>query len=98
MFVRQKKNKTGTVSVQVIDKSSGKYKVAQTIGSSREQNEIILFIEQAKSYIKKIRRQGEIDFLLGDDDHYYQSVYDQTLKVQKFLSNVFNLQGQGDWD
>lgn len=102
MFVRQKKNKTGTVSVQVIDKSSGRYKVAQTIGSSREQNEIILFIEQAKSYIKKIRRQGEIDFLLGDDDHYYQSVYKniqfifrhvQLLGPELVLGKLFNTIG-----
>ncbi len=27
MFVRQKKNKSGVISIQVIDKSSGKYKV-----------------------------------------------------------------------
>jgi hypothetical protein len=34
MFIRQKKNKTGTISVQVIDKSSGKYKVIHSAGSS----------------------------------------------------------------
>jgi len=40
MFVRKKKNKSGVVSVQVIDKSSGKYKVKKTIGSSSKPDEI----------------------------------------------------------
>jgi hypothetical protein len=30
MFARQKKNKSGVISVQVIDKSSGKYKLIKT--------------------------------------------------------------------
>jgi hypothetical protein len=33
MFVREKKNKSGTVSVQIIDKSTGSYHVAKTVGS-----------------------------------------------------------------
>jgi hypothetical protein len=34
MFIRQKKDPSGKISIQVIDKSSGKYKVVKTIGSS----------------------------------------------------------------
>ena len=34
MFVRRKKNPSGIVSIQVIDKSTGKYRVLKTIGSS----------------------------------------------------------------
>jgi hypothetical protein len=37
MFVRQKQNKSGIVSIQVIDKSSGRYKLLKTIGSSSSQ-------------------------------------------------------------
>lgn len=40
MFVREKKNKSGTVSVQIIDKSSGSYRVAQTVVSSPDPEEI----------------------------------------------------------
>ena len=42
MYVRQKRNKSGLVSVQVIDKSYGKYKVAKTIGSERGSQEVRL--------------------------------------------------------
>jgi len=40
MFVRKKHNKSGSVSVQIIDKKSGRYKVVQTLGSSTEIHEI----------------------------------------------------------
>ena len=35
MFVRKKKNKSGSTSVQVIDKANG-YRVVETIGSARD--------------------------------------------------------------
>jgi len=40
MFVRKKENKSGTVSIQIIDKSRGKYRVAHTVDSSSDPDEI----------------------------------------------------------
>lgn len=40
MFVRKKKNKSGSVSVQIISKDNGKYKVVETIGCSKSEYEI----------------------------------------------------------
>ena len=40
MFVRKKKNPSGIVSIQIIDKSQGKYKVIKTIGSSSDTSEV----------------------------------------------------------
>lgn len=50
MFVRKKKNKSGTISVQIIDKSSG-YKVVRTIGSSKDNDEVSRFVKKAKQSI-----------------------------------------------
>jgi hypothetical protein len=50
MFIRKKKNKSGTVSVQIIDKSDG-YKVIKTIGSSIDEDKICQFIKKAQHYI-----------------------------------------------
>ena len=36
MFVRKKKNPSGIVSVQIIDKSNGRYVVVKTVGSSAD--------------------------------------------------------------
>ena len=40
MFVRKKRNRSGSVSVQIIDKSYGTYRVLKIIGSSRDDDEI----------------------------------------------------------
>jgi predicted CopG family antitoxin len=53
MYVRQKKNKSGVISVQVIDKSRGKYEVVKTIGGSQEPQEIIQLVKEGKIYISK---------------------------------------------
>lgn len=46
MFVRRKPNKSGSVSVQIIDKENGCYQVVETLGSSKDIHEIErLFLE-----------------------------------------------------
>ncbi len=50
MFVRKKRNASGSVSVQIIDKTNG-YRVFQTVGSSRDPNEIERFLLQARQII-----------------------------------------------
>nr|WP_207491647.1 hypothetical protein [Myroides marinus] len=62
MFIRQKKNKSGLISVQVIDKSSGKYKVLKTIGSSQDSKEIEQLILCAKEFINTVCGNQELDF------------------------------------
>lgn len=62
MFVRKKPNKSGLVSVQVIDKSQGKYKVVKTIGSSMDSFEIERLVSEGKRYAQKMMGLQEIDF------------------------------------
>lgn len=51
MFVRKKKNPSGIVSVQIIDKSTGKYRVLKTIGSSSEEKQIEQLYLEGKKWI-----------------------------------------------
>lgn len=62
MFVRCKKNKSGSTSVQIIDKSSGKYKLLQTVGSSLDKIEIDYLISKANSIIKTYGGQSILPF------------------------------------
>lgn len=73
MFVRKKANKSGVISVQVIDKSSGKYKVIQTIGSSSDSQEISNLLLKGKEYINN--RTGLQEFDFND----YNKIYEQVL-------------------
>jgi len=62
MFVREKKNKSGTVSIQIIDKSSGSYRVAKTVGSSSDPEEIAYLRKKAYTIIPTLIGQTSIDF------------------------------------
>ena len=60
MFVRRKKNKSGTVSVQIIDKSDG-YRVFQTVGAAEEPDKIDFLVQKARHIIRTCDgKQGEL--------------------------------------
>jgi transposase len=62
MFVRCKKNKSGSTSVQIVDKSSGKYVLFQTVGSSSDSAEIEFLISKGKKIISTHGGQSIIPF------------------------------------
>src|SRR4051812_40082117 len=62
MFVRNKKNKSGVISVQVIDKSTGKYKPIKTIGSSADPSAVEKLVVTAEQWIKDKAGVVELDF------------------------------------
>jgi hypothetical protein len=57
MFVRTKKNKSGTFCVQVINKTGGSYRVAKIIGSSADFDEIAIFKQEATAVISTFNGQ-----------------------------------------
>ncbi|MBF6607048.1 MAG: IS1634 family transposase [Chloroflexi bacterium] len=66
MFIRQKKNKSGLVGIQVIDKSTGKYSVAKTIGSSADATSISKLIAEAGLWVEQKLGLMELDFAQAD--------------------------------
>ena len=54
MFVRQKKNNSGSISIQIISKTGGKYKVVETIGCSSIDNEIKQLLQQANDRLLEL--------------------------------------------
>jgi hypothetical protein len=62
VFVRKKKNKSGVVSIQIIDKSSGIYELYRTIGSSKEPAEIERLYKEGKKEIESITGQQKLPF------------------------------------
>jgi transposase len=66
VFLRQKKNKSGSVSVQIISKDRGRYKVIKTIGSARTDQQLATLVYQAKHELSKIEAQSGL-FIFEDD-------------------------------
>lgn len=78
MFVRQKKNKSGSISVQIISKSYGKYKVVKSFGSSTNADVILELVLKAKQEIKKLEATPNL-FVLEKD-----------VLIESFLSAIEN--------
>jgi transposase len=98
MFVREKRNKSGVISVQVIDKSGGRYHVVKTIGSSADPSMVAEFVSTGKRYIKTITGTSEFDFID------YKGLYGQFLSsivshrqvgVRLVLGRIFDQIGFG---
>ena len=60
MFLRKKKNKSCSISVQIISKSWGKYKVVKTIGSGRTEQEIQKLEYLGKQEIERLSCQPQL--------------------------------------
>lgn len=95
MFVRKKKNKSGVISVQIINKSSGKYRVHKTIGSSSD-SEIVeeLFIK-AKEEINNSRGQEQFNFEIDKErqliETFFNSIEDfKLLGPELLLGKIFD--------
>ncbi len=90
MFVRKKKNKSGVVSVQIIDKSTGKYKVLKTIGSSSKENEIKALYRAGKKWIKDYYGQQELDFNKPAADDIFDSIKEiQVVGVRLIIKKIY---------
>ncbi|WP_373730576.1 hypothetical protein [Bacteroides heparinolyticus] len=62
MYVRKKKNRSGTTSVVVVSKSSGRYKEIRAFGTSSSQDEVNALCDRAESCIRTCGGQQELDF------------------------------------
>lgn len=66
----------GSTYVQVVDKSSGKYKVVKSFGSFKSDSEKKLLLEQAQEWITHHQGSNEFDFT-GTDiyvDQFFDSI------------------------
>ncbi len=62
MYIRRKRNQSGSTSIQVVDKSSGQYRVVRTIGSSQNEEELQQYEQQARRSIELLQNQEVINF------------------------------------
>lgn len=80
MFVRKKHNISGSVSIQIIDKSTGQYRVVKSLGASKDPKRIEYLWRQAHVLIPELTGQTSFDFQTEND-----SIIDQ------YMSNTDSL-------
>jgi len=57
MFIRKKRNRSGNISIQIIQKQHGKYVVIKTLGTSGDEEEIDRLYKQAQEAIPRLFNQ-----------------------------------------
>jgi transposase len=62
MYVRRLKNSNGKSYVQIVDKSSGKYKVVKSFGGSDDIEQLRVLEEHAQNWINNYLGRMELDF------------------------------------
>ncbi|MFO8233928.1 MAG: IS1634 family transposase [Bacteroidales bacterium] len=67
MYVRKLKNRSGSTSVQIINKVRGRYKVVKSMGSATTQQKIKKLVTLANQEIEKLTQQSSL-FLSEKDD------------------------------
>lgn len=76
MFVRKKRNRSGSVSVQIIDKSYGTYRVLKTVGSSSDEEEIERLYRSAIDEIPRMFDQFTLNLFEQDKGQEIHAVED----------------------
>ena len=84
MFVRKKKNPSGVVSIQVIDKSGGKYRVVKTIGSSKNAVEVSNLYIKGRKWVSAFKGEQDIFDL-------YEHQREEKQVTDYLLNNVENI-------
>ncbi|MGC3978765.1 MAG: hypothetical protein QM751_11370 [Paludibacteraceae bacterium] len=84
MFIRKKKNRSGTTSVVIVNKSNGIFREIKTIGVGKDDSEVESLYQQGKKWISAY---------LGEQDVF--EIHDKEVEEKQvteyLLSNVENI-------
>jgi hypothetical protein len=101
MFVRKKKNRSGTGSVVVVDKSGGRFRELKTIGFSSDEEELATFCQRGKQWISAHCESRDM-FTVAEQEPEEKQVTEDLLNnvenillngTQLILNEVFKLVG-----
>jgi len=81
MFVRKLKLPNGKLYVQVVDKSSGHYKVLKSFGGSTEITELKPLLDKAQEWINQYTGVREFDF--ANTDFFVEQFFDSITSIKR---------------
>ena len=89
MFVKKKRNRSGTTSVVIAEKTKGIYRELRTVGISSDEREIASFVCQGKEWIdqEELRRQPRLDLFGKERDACEREIS----MTEGLLANISNI-------
>lgn len=80
MFIRKKKNNSGSISIQIIQKVKGRNKLIKNIGSGKEGSEVEVLVAKAQQELLLLNKQRTL------------FISQQDATIESFISNLANSQ------
>lgn len=80
MFVRKLRNRSGSISIQAIQKKNGAYLVVKSFGSSKDPNEIEQFLFEARAFVENPTDSAPLFAAPSSED----------MAIRHFLKNLSN--------
>lgn len=77
MFIRKKRNASGSISIQILEKINRKNKLIKTVGSSKDKYEIEVLYQEALKLIPELTKQAELDLYPDKND---ENIFDNFVK------------------
>jgi len=101
MFVRKLRNRSGSQSVQVIQKIHGRYKVIKTVGSATTQQEIEKLVSLARQEVERLSAQpklfvSENDAVIEQAFSALSNAHIRTLGPEIIFGRIYDYIGFGD--
>ncbi len=95
VFIRKKKNTSGSTCIQIINKTSGSYKAFKTVGSSSDSRIFQKYIQEAQRTIKNLSGELQLNFQEDKEEEivniFFDSVTDFKLMGPEIvLGKLFN--------
>lgn len=82
MFVRKKKNRSGTINVIVVDKSNGHFKEIKNFGVAKNEDDVSRLSHTAQSWIRQYGNQQQLDFRSEEIK------FQESLETERVLSRI----------
>jgi transposase len=100
MFIRKNKNRSGSYSIQVIQKIRGKNKVVKSFGAAKDPSRIDMLIKEAELFIE--RKKGLVSLFSSEEDSlidaFVNSLSSDDLRIvgpKLVLENIYDQIGYG---
>jgi transposase len=100
MFIRKLKNRSGSISIQIISKSAGKYKVIKTIGCGKSEQEIMKLLYLGKQEIERLSMQpklfvSELDVVVEEIFSNINNAQIRTIGPELIFGKIYDFIGYG---
>ncbi len=95
MFIRKKRNKSGSTSIHIVRKEAGRQVHVLSIGTANSEKELIQLEHVALEKLSTLQLQNRIDFTYAEDEAFLQNLLSsieqiEVSGVELILGKLFN--------